>query len=79
MLHSGLTGTSSLFEFCPNVAAVAAVALVIAIIVIAEVAVAVGVVAVIVLFVFSRSAFAELFVPIEIFLISEVLFYLLDR
>ena len=62
MLHYGLTGTSSLFEFCPNVAAV-----------IVEVAGirAVVVNVVVVLFVFSRYGFTELFVHVEKFLISD--------
>ena len=67
MLHSGLTGTSSLFEFCPNV--------VVVVIVIVEVAFVGGVVVVavvfVVLFVFSRYGFTELFVPVEKFLISD--------
>ena len=61
-MHYGLTGTSSLFEFCPNVA-----------VVIVEVAGirAVVVNVLVVLFVFSRYGFTELFVHVEKFLISD--------
>ena len=69
MLHSGLTGTSSLFECCPNIAVVGAV------IFIVEVAFAGGVVVVVVVFVvpivFPRYGFTELFRPVEEFLISD--------
>ena len=64
---SGLTGTSSLFECCPNVVAVVAV------IFILEVAFGGGAVVVVVFvvpIVFSRYGFPELFVPVEEFLIS---------
>ena len=62
---SGLTGTSSLFECCPNVVAVVAV------IFILEVAFGGGAVVVVVPLVFSRYGFTELFVPVEEFLISD--------
>ena len=61
-MHYGLTGTSSLFEFCPNV-----------VVVIVEVAGirAVVVNVVVVLFVFSRYGFTELFVHVKKILASD--------
>ena len=68
-INSGLTGTSSLFECCPNVAAVAAV------IIIVKVAFVRGVVVVAVIFVvpvvFSRYGFTELFVHVEKLLLPD--------
>ena len=70
MLHSGLTGTSSLFECCHNVAAVGAVIVAFEVVFVGGVVVAVVVVFVIPI-VFSRSGFTELFVPVEEFQISD--------
>ena len=68
MLHSGITGASSLFECRPNVAAVGAVIVIVTF-------VGGGVVVIVVVFVvpivFSRYGFTELFVPVEEFLISD--------
>ena len=70
MLHSGITGASSLFECRPNVAAVGAV-----IVIVKVTFVGGGVVVIVVVFVvpivFSRYGFTELFVPVEEFLISD--------
>ena len=60
-MHYGLTGTSSLFEFCPNVAVIVEVAGIGAVIVNV----------VVVLFVFSRYGFTELFVHVKKFLTSD--------